>query len=70
VQRNLSDLWALFKPGGFLTNVLVQMPQFLFKDFHPKQRDTTALVERYREEYFSDKGTVAEEFKNRKAIAG
>lgn len=70
LPRNLSDLWALFKPGGFLTNVLVQMPQFLMKDFHPNEHDTTALVERYRQEYFSEQGIVAEEFKNRPQAAG
>jgi uncharacterized protein len=69
LPRNLSDLWALFKPGGFLTNVLVKMPQFLLKDFHPNDRDTRALVERYRNEYFAENGTVSVEFKNREACA-
>jgi len=67
-ERNLKDLWALFKPGGFLTSCLVRLPEFFAKDFHPNDQDTSALVKRFREQYFTPKGELRLEFKNREAV--
>jgi len=67
-ERNPKDFWALFKPGGFLTNCLVALPQFFAKDFHPNQQDTADLVADFRRRYFSEDGELSEEFKNRAAV--
>lgn len=66
--RNISDLWALFKPGGFITNCLVRLPEFFQKDFHPNQHDTIALVAEWREKLFGEGGEALAEFKNRSAV--
>lgn len=66
--RNLKDMWALFKPGGFLTNCLVALPAFARKDFHPHDHDTSALVEEFRRAYFGAEGELKAEFKNRAAV--
>lgn len=69
LKRNFADLWALFKPGGFITNCLVRLPEFFGQDFHPLQHDTTALVAEWREKLFGETGEALAEFKNRAAVA-
>lgn len=68
VVRNAQDLWALFKPDGFITQCVKLFPDFLKKDFHPNERDTSVLLKRYTNEYFTPNGTLKNEFKNREAI--
>lgn len=68
VVRNARDLWALFRPGGFLTNCLVRLPEFFAKDFHPNDQDTDQLLKEFREKYFTPGGELKVEFKNREAV--
>jgi len=66
--RNTQDMWELFKPGGFLTSCLVRLPEFLTKDFHPNDQDTSELLKKFSDEYFAAEGTLKSEFKNRDAV--
>lgn len=68
IGRNLSDLWALFKPGGFLANVIAKMPLFLAKNFHPNNEDSSALLAKYQKDYLDAEGALKNEFKNRDAV--
>lgn len=58
----------LFARRGFVARIMPKMTDFLARDFHPDQHDTTALVEEWRERFFGNEGSLLDVLKNREAV--
>lgn len=58
-RGNFRRSWKRFKTSGLLSKELWdQLKDYDRPDFHPDDRDTTELVERFREEFFGPDGTL------------
>ncbi|MED5387669.1 MAG: metal-dependent hydrolase [Pseudomonadota bacterium] len=49
---------------GFITKILPLMPEFFARDFHPDQRDTSALEKEWREKLFGENGVLRDAWRN------
>jgi hypothetical protein len=57
--RTLRRSWTSFRRSPLLSRGLwEQLKDYNRPDFHPDDRDATALVERWRTELFGDQGTL------------
>ena len=58
-RGNLRRSWRRFRTSAILQRELwLQLKDYNRPDFHPDDRDTSALVERWREELFGEHGTL------------
>lgn len=53
---------------GFVARIMPKMGEFLARDFHPDNHNTTALVQEWQEKLFGPDGRLLEEFRNREAL--
>jgi predicted metal-dependent hydrolase len=67
IPDNLKGLNVLFGPKGFVSGILVRLPEFIRPRFHPDDHDTKELESRWREKLFSEGGDLFEEYRNRVA---
>lgn len=67
-KENARGWKFLFAKRGFVARIMPKMSEFLERDFHPDNRDTTALVKEWQERLFGTDGTLVEEFRNREAL--
>ncbi|MBC7190793.1 metal-dependent hydrolase [Marinobacter sp.] len=67
IPDNLKGLNVLFGPKGFVSGILVRLPEFLRPRFHPDDHDTKELESRWRDKLFSEGGDLFEEYRNRVA---
>jgi predicted metal-dependent hydrolase len=67
IPDNLKGLNVLFGPKGFVSGILVRLPEFLRPRFHPDDHDTKELESRWRDKLFSEGGDLYEEYRNRVA---
>ncbi|MDQ8036784.1 MAG: metal-dependent hydrolase [Pedobacter sp.] len=58
----------LFARRGFVARIMPKMGDFLARDFHPDNHDTTALVQEWQDKLFGPNGRLLEEFRNREAL--
>lgn len=49
---------------GFITKIMPLMPEFFARDFHPDQRDTSALENEWREKLFGENGELRDVWRN------
>lgn len=61
-------LKSLLGRGGFIRRVLVRVPEFFARDFHPGQQETRALEEAWRRRLFGEAGELNAYFRNRDAV--
>jgi len=54
---------------GLVSRILPKMGLFARKDYHPNKKDTTALVEAWRENLFGENGTLRDQVRNLQAVA-
>jgi len=59
---------ALFGRKGFLSGVLVHVPAFAARRFHPSQQRTEALEQQWRSRLFGEQGDLNGFFTNRAAV--
>lgn len=68
VREHRRGLKALLGRGGFIRKVLVRMPEYFHRDFHPERQDTRALEQQWRERLFGEDGELNDVFTNRDAV--
>ncbi|MDX1803738.1 MAG: metal-dependent hydrolase [Alcanivorax sp.] len=49
---------------GFITGILPLMPEYFARNFHPAQRDTSALEQAWREKLFGENGELRAVWRN------
>jgi len=64
VRQNLSGLNYMFGRKGVFSRLLPKYLDFFKPGFHPKQHDTDALLEEWREKLFADGGLLRDQIKN------
>jgi predicted metal-dependent hydrolase len=64
-RRYARSMRAALAKEGFLGPVLACAPLFLRPDFHPNRRDTSALLDTWRERLFGAKGSLREALRGR-----
>ncbi|MBL4571194.1 MAG: metal-dependent hydrolase [Alcanivorax sp.] len=57
-------LSLLLGKKGFITRILPLMPEYFARDFHPAQRDTSALENEWREKLFGENGELRHAWRN------
>lgn len=67
LKDNVAGLAMLFGRQGFVTRILPKLPEFLGKRFHPRQHDTQALEQTWRDALFGAGGTLHARYRNREA---
>jgi predicted metal-dependent hydrolase len=72
VWKNPRDLrrgmGLLFGKRGFVTRILPKMGLFARPDFHPDKKDTRALVSKWRDKLFGEKGSLSADVKNLESV--
>lgn len=67
-EENARGWKFLFAKRGFVARIMPKMSEFLQRDFHPDNRDTTALVQEWRERLFGKDGSLLQDLRNREAL--
>lgn len=57
-------LSLLLGKKGFITKIMPLMPEYFARDFHPAQRDTSALEKVWREKLFGENGELLDVWGN------
>jgi predicted metal-dependent hydrolase len=68
VRQHRRGLKSLLGKNGFITKVLVRIPEYWARDFHPEQQDTDAIEASWREQMFGENGVLNAHFRNRDAV--